>query len=172
MPSDDISAIINVVNLYPLAVDTRKWELFDLIFTPDVHADFATPTPWTDLASLKRDFKAVHDPFDHTQHVVTNHVVVVDGDRADCTSYVRARLSREAPGGNIFEMAGWYDDGLVRTSAGWRIKSRKTNIIWMGGEPRVLMPDSDGTVPTGLPAFHTVANAGAIPTVKALLGKR
>jgi hypothetical protein len=81
MKSDDIVEIVNVVDLYPIAVDTQHWNLFDAVFTNDVTADFGGAAVWNDLASFKAAFSAIHAPFDSTQHVTTNHQVHVDGTR-------------------------------------------------------------------------------------------
>jgi hypothetical protein len=147
MHSEDIVAIINVINLYPVAVDTRRWDLFDKVFTVDIQTDFGGPAAWKDLAALKRDFETIHRPFEATMHVTTNHQVVVSADRANCISYVHGRFIRKVPeGGNMFESVGWYDDILVRTPAGWRIKKRSCRSVWAGGNPVVLqtMPGVSG----------------------------
>jgi hypothetical protein len=147
MHGEDIVAIINIINLYAVAVDALRWDLFDQIFTPDVQANFGGAAGWTDLAALKRDFENVHRPFVATLHVTTNHQVVVDADRANCISYVHGRFIRQVPeGGSLFESAGWYDDMLVRTPAGWRIKARTCRSVWSGGNPAVLqtMPGITG----------------------------
>ena len=102
-PAGATSAIINLVNLYPVAVDTQRWALFDHVFTHDVVADFGGPAAWTDLATLKQAFAAIHAPFDCTQHVTTNHHVALDGDRATCLSYVHGRFFRDVDGGRMFE---------------------------------------------------------------------
>ena len=36
----DVVAITQLVNLYGLAVDSQRWQLFDSIFTTDVVADY------------------------------------------------------------------------------------------------------------------------------------
>ena len=36
----DIVQIINVINLYPVGLDTRRWDLFDRVFTDDAHTEF------------------------------------------------------------------------------------------------------------------------------------
>jgi hypothetical protein len=139
MGNSDIPAIVNVINLYPIAVDTLRWQLFDQVFTPDVMADFGGAAVWHDLASLKQAFEMIHQPFNATQHVTTNHQVVVHGERASCLSYVHGRFIRPVPeGGNMFESSGWYDDQLVRTPDGWRISRRVCRMLWWGGNPAVL----------------------------------
>jgi SnoaL-like domain len=146
MKGEDVIAIINVVNLYPVAVDTQQWDIFDQIFTRDTEADFGGPAAWRDLAALKRDFETIHAPFSATLHTTSNHQVVVDGDRANCISHVHGRFLRDIPGDNMYEAGGWYDDRLVRTPDGWRIKSRIYRPIWAGGNPGVMetAPAVDG----------------------------
>lgn len=171
MQSDDISGVINVVNLYAAALDTQQWALFDQVFTPDAETDFGGPAPWPDLASLKRDFAAIHAPFDATQHVTTNHQVVVDGDAAHCLSYVHGRFIRQIPdGGNMFESGGWYDDRLVRTAAGWRIRRRTCRMVWWSGEPRVLQTTPDVPVDPQLLSLKAEAAAGRIAWLGAIGG--
>lgn len=139
MRAEEIASVVNVVNLYAAALDCQRWELFDQVFTADVQADFGGPAPWPDLAALKRDFAAIHAPFDATMHVTTNHHVAGAGDQASCLSYVVGRFIRKLPeGGDTFESGGWYDDRLVRTADGWRIKVRSCRMVWWSGNPAVL----------------------------------
>jgi hypothetical protein len=171
MHSADVVEIINVINLYPVAVDSLRWDLFDQIFTDDVHTEFGGPAAWNDLTSLKRDFALVHRPFEATQHVTTNHQVLVDGDRANCLSYVHGRFIRHVPqGGHMFESAGWYDDLLVRRPSGWRIKSRSCRTIWSGGNPLVLQTMPGVTGEQKLDSLSREAAAGRISYLNALGG--
>ncbi|MGB8363118.1 MAG: nuclear transport factor 2 family protein [Rhizomicrobium sp.] len=169
MLSDDVIEIINLINLYPVAVDTLRLDIFDRIFTEDIQTDFGGPAGWNDLASLKRDFEIIHRPFEATLHVTTNHQIVVSGDRANCISYVHGRFIRQVPqGGNMFESCGWYDDRLVRTPKGWRIKVRSCRTVWCGGNPVVLqtMPGVSGE--QKLDSLSREAAAGRIAHLSAL----
>ena len=130
--------IIQVLNLYGLAVDTQRWDLFDMVFTDYVDADFGPGVHWTDLAQFKADFAAFHAPFDATQHSMTNHNVRVLGEVAHALTYGAWRLVRKAAeGGPLWDGSGWYDDELVRTHAGWRIRKRVARVIWWTGNPKV-----------------------------------
>ncbi|HTQ16556.1 nuclear transport factor 2 family protein [Mycobacterium sp.] len=136
-------AITQLVNLYGLAVDSQRWELFDRIFDTDVNADYGPTSHWTDLAQLKADFAAFHDPFDSTQHSMSTHVVHVDGDRAHSFCNGGWRLVRRAAGSDpLWDRTGWYDDTLARTADGWRITRRICRITWWTGNPLV-----NGTIP-------------------------
>ena len=70
-----------------------------------------------------------------TQHLMGNHMIAVDGETATAKSAVRA-MHRKKPehGGDTYNMIGWYDDKLVKTADGWRIKERILNIDWEEGE--------------------------------------
>ncbi len=49
----DIAAITQLVNLYGLAVDSQRWELFDRIFTADIDADYGPTSHWTALRAIR-----------------------------------------------------------------------------------------------------------------------
>ncbi len=134
----DITEITQLINLYGLAMDSQRWDLFDRIFTEDVEADFGAPSHWTDLASFKADFAAFHAPFDGTEHLMSNHVVTVEGRRASAFTNGRWRLIRKAAeGGELWEGTGWYDDTLVQRGGRWLIARRVCRVSWWGGNPRV-----------------------------------
>jgi hypothetical protein len=169
MRSDDIVEIVNIINLYPVAVDSLRFDLFDRIFTSDVTIDFGGPAAWKELTSLKRDFETIHRPFEATQHVTTNHQVVLNGDHANCISYVHGRFIRQVPaGGNVFESTGWYDDALIRSPAGWRIRSRSCRSIWAGGNPLVLQTVPGVSGEQKLDSLSRAAAAGQIVYLRAL----
>lgn len=168
--SNDIAEIVNVVNLYPIAVDTLRFELFDEVFTADAHVDFGGPAQWRDLVSLKRDFATVHKPFQATQHHTGNHRVSIQGDRANCISYVHAHFIRPVSGGgNMFEACGWYDDVLKRTAAGWRIVHRVNRTLWSGGNPTVMQTMPGVTVELQHHALSAEAAAGRVAYLQALV---
>jgi hypothetical protein len=134
----DREEIIQRINLYGFAVDTQRWDLFDQIFTQHIEADFSASAHWHDLDQFKADFAAFHDPFDSTQHVMSNHLVRVLGDVAHAFTYGSWRLVRHAaPGDPLWDGTGWYDDELVHTHAGWRIRKRVCRVVWYTGNPVV-----------------------------------
>lgn len=134
----DVEAIVQLLNLYGLAMDTQRWELFDRVFTADAEADFGGEAHWRDLATFKRDFAAFHAPFDSTRHVMSGHLVDVRGDaaRSFCNGDWRL-VRRAAPGSPLWDGTGWYDDELVRTPGGWRIRRRVCRVGWWTGNPLV-----------------------------------
>ncbi len=138
MSEADVSAIIQMINLYGLAMDAQRWDLFDRIFTEDVEADFGESSRWSDRSSFKRDFAAFHAAFDSTQHMMSNHLVSLRGETAQALTYGTWRLIRKGvEGGDVWEGSGWYDDDIVRRDNRWWIKRRTCRVTWWGGNPRV-----------------------------------
>lgn len=82
-------------------------------------------------------------PFQRTQHVTTNYVVDLDGDRASVrfnliathvhAEEVRQRLG-EAPGAR-FTAGDYYEGETVRTDAGWRFRRQTLHVTWTDGTP-------------------------------------
>jgi hypothetical protein len=168
MNSDDIRDVIGVINLYALTVDTQQWQLFDRVFTPDLDANCPPNGHWTDLKSFTKQWIDFHDPLLCSTHTFTNHNVVVNGDRANALSYVIVRLVKQMPSGeSYYESAGWYDDTLVRTPNGWRIRARLYGGNWWHGNPRV---GGDGFDPSIIP-LRQAAAAGQLSYIKALTAK-
>ena len=133
----DERAIVRVLNLYAVAMDARRWDLFDHIFTQDVVARYPK-VEWTDLPTFKQQFAEGHAKYDATQHAPMTPLVEIDGDSACSFSYVSLRLFRlGTEGGDSAGGHGWYDDHWRRTSEGWRISERNCRILWADGNPAV-----------------------------------
>jgi hypothetical protein len=164
MSTIDTTEIVNVINLYALAVDATRWDLFERIFTPDVEVNALPNGRWSDLPSLRQRWAEFHDPLDGSTHTFTNHHVIVSGRTAHALSYVMVRLMRQmAQGESFYECGGWYDDQLVRTADGWRIKARTYGSNWWRGNPAV---GGNGFDPTLRPLKRAAA-AGEITLLKA-----
>ncbi len=133
----DERAIARVLHLYALAMDARRWDLFDDIFAQDVVANYPG-VQWTDLASFRKDFADSHAGYDATQHAVMTPLIEVAGDAACSFVYVSFRLIKfGTEGGDFAEGQAWNDDHWVRTPMGWRIRQRSCRILWSEGNPAV-----------------------------------
>lgn len=173
MTDNDVVAITRLVNLYGLAVDSQRWDLFDHIFTPDVNADYGATSHWTDRERFRSDFAAFHAPFDSTQHTMSTHVVYVDGDHAHSFCNGGWRLVRAAAGDNpVWDGTGWYDDALERTRDGWRIRRRRCRITWWTGNPLVNDTISGVRFDLSTTVLRRDAQAGRVGVLGAALPKR
>jgi hypothetical protein len=167
----DQAAIVALLNLYGVAVDTQRWALFDRIFTAGVEADFGGASHWRDLAAFKRDFAAFHDPFDATQHAMMNHLVEVEGGEARSLCYGTWRLIRRGvPGGDAWFGTGWYDDAWVRAEDGWRIRHRVCRVAHWEGNLRVQQPDLGVVFELETVALRAETDAGRVGYLAAIEG--
>lgn len=165
----DREDIIERLNLYGFAMDTRRWDLFDRIFTPDCDVDYGPTSRWTGRAAFKADFGTFHELFDATQHVMANHLVQVDGDRAWSHTCGSWRLIRHAAGDPpVWDGTGYYDDQWLRTDAGWRLAKRVCRVVFWTGNPRVQTPLADMVFQLDLVAPHTEEREGRLAFAKSL----
>ena len=76
---------------------------------------------------------------DHTQHLVGNHLVIVDGDTGTHRCHLQSQhVLAGCEGGDNYIVGGYYDDRVVRTPDGWRIAHRLMQQTWTEGNPNVI----------------------------------
>mgnify|MGYP003342960173 CR=1 FL=1 len=135
----DRAAIVDLTIRYTWALDSKNWDDLDHVFRPDATA-FLTEE-LRGLDAIKDRVRRALSHLDESQHLVGNHQIVVDGDRASCRCYLQAQhVRRSTLGGPNFIVAGRYEDQLQRTAAGWRIARRELVIMWTEGNPSVARP--------------------------------
>jgi len=132
----DRSAIVDLTVRYAWALDGNDWDDLDEVFVPDATA-FLTEE-LVGREAIKERVRRALEHLDDSQHLISNHQIVVEGDRASCRCYLQAQHVRHAaPGSPNFIVAGRYEDQLVRTDRGWRISRRELRIMWTDGNPSV-----------------------------------
>jgi hypothetical protein len=132
----DRAAIVDLTHRYCWALDTKDFEALDGVFDPDANGDLLEDVRGRD--AIKARIRRALEPLEQTQHLVANHMVRVEGDRAWCRCYLQSQHVRKAAeGGPNFIIAGRYEDELKRTPDGWRIVFRKLTVMWTDGNPRV-----------------------------------
>ncbi len=145
---NDHQAICEVRYRYALGLDTRDWELYRSIFVDDVEIDFSSfngesggtmragPMRADDWVATCRVF---FTGLDASQHVMTNPMVTVDGDRAHCRMYMTAdHYFANDQGGDRFVIGGYYDDRLVRTDDAWLLEAVTLTMFWQRGNRQIM----------------------------------
>ncbi len=117
----DRAEISDVQLRYATGLDSRDWPLFRSCFADEIETDFTSifgGTPrkvsadkWTEAARRTLSGLAA------TQHMITNHVITVDGDNATCVAYVQARHYLPNDTGD----------------SGWKIRACKLSLSWQTG---------------------------------------
>jgi 3-phenylpropionate/cinnamic acid dioxygenase small subunit len=135
----DKQEITEICYRYGYAVDRRDWTALAGLFTPDADAYYLDLPPCHGYQAIEDTCRVALTPLSATQHLIANVVVQLDGDRAQSSCYLQAQhVMAGTPGGDTFIIAGRYDDELVRTGDGWRIRERRLAGIWTDGNPAVV----------------------------------
>jgi 3-phenylpropionate/cinnamic acid dioxygenase small subunit len=112
---------------YSHAIDTRDWDALDEVFTEDAVVDYtATGGSRGDMATTKEFLVGALAGFAVTQHLVAASKVTIEGDTAEARTMCHNPMVLDTGDGSthVFFCGFWYRDQLVRTPAGWRIRSR------------------------------------------------
>lgn len=173
MVENDKTQIIEILNLYGFALDAHQWDLFDLVFAEDVVAEFGPAgAAWNGLTTFKRSFAEFHAGLDNHQHTMMGHLVHVDGDKAYAFSYGNWLLVRDSAKGDPSWLGtGWYDDEIVRTANGWRIKHRICRLVSWTGNPFVPEPNEEHHPDMGTNVLKQHCDEGKVRYLNALKAK-
>lgn len=140
-PTTDEHAVAKLAARYCWALDTGEYEALREVFTEDAFALLGGTECFGVDAIIERVSTALGH-LDASQHLVGSHVVDVDSDTATHRCYLQAQhVLRGTEGGDLWMVAGQYEDRAVRTSDGWRIEHRVLTRIWTSGNPMVAAPD-------------------------------
>lgn len=131
----DELAINALLTMYARAVDSKDWELYRSVFTPDAHIDYtsagAVAGSRDEVAEwLAAGFAAI--PW--SMHYITNVEAEIDGD----TATVRAMFYNPMQLPGMSEMSacgGYYHHELVRTPDGWRSRRLREDNVWFANRP-------------------------------------
>jgi SnoaL-like protein len=127
------SAVINTVNLFHLSVDRRDWDAARSCLAASVRVatdagEDARELSGEGLLAMIRDNVEL---FSATQHLVSGHHVLLDGDQAaSCrASYLNHHVSEA----RRWVLAGQQEVSLRRTDGGWRITAITLRPAWEEG---------------------------------------
>ena len=140
LSQQEISDRLELMDLmvrYAHAVDTRSWDDFDHLFTPDAIIDYtAFGGSKGTLSETKAYLASVMPGFPGSQHLIANPLLTIDGDSATgrtmCFNPMAVARPEDDPGENrVFFCGLWYLDTFRRTADGWRIASRSEEKSWV-----------------------------------------
>ncbi|MBZ3907932.1 nuclear transport factor 2 family protein [Streptomyces griseiscabiei] len=139
------AAISDLIDRYTVILDDQDRDGFDAtwpraFFTEDCRLDFPIGGHHglDGLAEFhhraKRNFTATH-------HLSSNHLIRLDGDRADVrfqmiAVHLHPRAVREraqVDPGELFRIGGHYEGETVRTPDGWRFSRWTFHVVWTDG---------------------------------------
>ncbi len=134
--------IVALATAYTWALDQRQWDELRDVFASDATATLGSSDLLVGADAIIDRIRAALSPLDDSQHLIGNHDISVDGDRATHRCYLHAQhIRRDASGGPHYIVAGRYEDELARTADGWRITHRNLAVMWEEGNRRVVRPE-------------------------------
>lgn len=111
-------------------LDDKRWEDADTVFAPDISVSSPRNGELTGIDELVDVMRRAENPDELTQHVTTDLLVDLDGDKAATSgnSVVYFYRDGEAP----YRTAGLRLTCVaVRTPAGWRLGESRTTLLWL-----------------------------------------
>ncbi len=129
----DRAEIADLLARYTRAVDDRRWDDLDGIFTPDASIDYsAFGGPSVDLPGAKRFLAEALPMFRKTQHMLGLPAITLDGARArSVTPCHNPMVLGEGAEAKVMVCALWYHHELVRDAGGWRIRRMSQERAYM-----------------------------------------
>jgi hypothetical protein len=143
MTDTDRADIVDVTTRMLWYTDRRDWTALAGVFADPVTLDYtslsggepATLHPPEIVAA----WRATLGRLDATQHLMANHLVTVDGDRATATAQFQAVHVLANPHGDpTWTLGGHYLFGLVATPTGWRIDAVTMTATWATGNQQIM----------------------------------
>lgn len=113
---------------YCHAIDTRRWDALDEVFTADAVIDYTEMGgPSGTLAETKVFLAEAMAGFAGFQHMIATSKVTLDGDTAIGKTICHNPMLVTGDDGRtqVFLCGLWYVDVFLRTAEGWRIQSRR-----------------------------------------------
>lgn len=139
----DAMEIIQQITRMAWLADRRDWDRLGGVFADQVDMDYTSLTGGEPARVAADDvvagWRAGLGGLDATQHLVSNHLVRVDGDRAVATAQFQAVHVLVNPHGDpTWTLGGHYRFGLVRKDDGWRIDAVTLTTSWATGNQQIM----------------------------------
>jgi hypothetical protein len=131
----DLSDRLEIADLlvaYAHAVDRRRWDDLDDVFTADATIDYREMGGIRgSVAEIKKFLDESMTAYVRTQHLIGSSRVELNGDTATAVSMCHNPMVRVKADGSehVVTCNLWYHDTLARTGDGWQITERTTERV-------------------------------------------
>ena len=137
--------ITRVLNAFGLHTDTHRWNKLEALFVPEVTVDYTSlfggSVQTTKAADLVAAWKKVIPQFTCAQHLITNHLIEVEGDQAFAETQVAALHTMVEPalaGKDAWTVGGRYEFKLKMLGGSWKIEAVKLIATRQSGNPELI----------------------------------
>ena len=127
---------------YAMGIDSHDFKLLRSVFSEDIVMDFEDYNGMP-KAKFKADewvesCKPLFLGLDSTQHIMTNPIVEVEGDRASCRMQMQATHFFIDGDQKEFSIGGYYEDKLLPNGEQWSISAVTLKIFWRRGVQDIM----------------------------------
>jgi hypothetical protein len=132
--------IQDVLARYSDAIDARRWEVLDEIFTPDADIDYTSMGGIAGGLHEQKEFLEANVPhFPVSQHLAATSTFDIEGDVAHVRTicFNPMVITDEK---HVLFCGLWYRDVFVRVDGQWRVKSRVQDRGWSLDVRRPVKP--------------------------------
>jgi hypothetical protein len=132
----DRSEVTDLISRLGVWLDEQRIDDLGAIFTEDVVGEFTGQEPFHGLDALIEHARDNLPKYDRIQHVITNVLVDLNGERAAVRANLIATHVHDAANpSSFFQVGGLYAFDAVRDSDAWRLSKVKLDLLWTAGSP-------------------------------------
>jgi hypothetical protein len=135
--------IIELISKLSINLDARDWGAVRGLFTDEVYSDrtslFGGEPVTLGADEFVEGWRQSLDNLDAVNHLVANHVITLEGDKAKCAANMQGvHVFHNPSGDDMWNVGGRHDYQLQRTAAGWRIAGLTFTISWATGNMNIV----------------------------------
>jgi len=141
--TEDRLEILELIGRLALLLDARDWDALTGVFADTVHYDrtslFGGEPETLTSAELVEGYRQALGNLDAIHHLITCHVINLDGDQATCGANMQGtHVFANTSGDDMWTVGGRHDYQLKRTADGWRIAALTFTIQWATGNMNIV----------------------------------
>ena len=141
--TEDRLAILELIGNLALLLDARDWDALEQVWADQVVYDrtslFGGEPETLTPAEVVAGYQAALGGLDALHHLITGHVISIDGDKATCAANMQGTHVLANPSGDdMWTVGGRHDYELERTADGWRIAGLKFTVQWATGNMQIV----------------------------------
>ncbi|KAL8806733.1 MAG: hypothetical protein Q9182_001131 [Xanthomendoza sp. 2 TL-2023] len=123
--AQDITAIQQTLGLFPIAVDTKQFNLLDAVFTPTATGNFTGRSVSVGLPAIKSYFDKGLTDLVSQHNLATLYINMTGPDKATAHNWVQdSYFGTGNATEQIYMSWGYHQDDLVKSRGRWLIQKR------------------------------------------------
>jgi hypothetical protein len=141
--TEDRLAILELIGNLALLLDARDWDALEQLWADQVHYDrsslFGGEPEILSAAEVVAGYREALGGLDALHHLITGHVISIDGDKATCAANMQGTHVLANPSGDpMWTVGGRHDYQLERAADGWRIAGLTFTVQWATGNMHIV----------------------------------